>query len=261
MELQAIRYAAMVSTMTFAQAVQAYESYLKSIGSNLDARSSLLSHLGWDDPEKNEFGKAVRIVLASAEFSKELTTAVLWLNDHDLDIRCVRIKPYQLEGRLLVDVQQVIPLPEAEEYIVGIKAKQEQQRTSQLQRDYTRYDVTVDGVTKSNLPKRTAILTVVKYLCDKGVAPVSIAALVPWRKNVMFRSADGEITPDEFRALAHSDDENVRFDSTRYFMDSVIHHNQKTYLLTNQWGERCFEAITSLIEAYPQHSIKCVETA
>ncbi len=202
MELQAIRYAAMVSTMRFEQAVQAYESYLKSIGSTLDARSSLLTHLGWEIPDENKFGKAVRIVLASAEFSKELTTAVLWLNEHDLDIRCVRIKPYQLEGKLLADVQQVIPLPEAEAYIIGIKTKQEQKRADQLQRDYTKFDVTIDGVTKLNLSKRQAILTLVKHVCDMGVPPEEIAALVPWRKNTMFRTADGELTTDEFLAVS-----------------------------------------------------------
>ena len=50
----------------------------------------------------------MRIVLVSAEFSKEIT-AVLWLNEHSLDICCVRLKPYNLDGRVLVDVQQPAP--------------------------------------------------------------------------------------------------------------------------------------------------------
>lgn len=49
MELQAIRYADMVSTMTFAQAVAAYEQYLKNKGSNgLNAEETILDFLGWD---------------------------------------------------------------------------------------------------------------------------------------------------------------------------------------------------------------------
>ncbi len=42
MELQAIRYAAMVSTMTFERAVEVYSEYLGRIGSDLDPLSSIL---------------------------------------------------------------------------------------------------------------------------------------------------------------------------------------------------------------------------
>ena len=38
------------------------------------------------------------------------------LNERGLDIRCVRIKPYGSRDNLLLDVQQVIPLPEAQTY-------------------------------------------------------------------------------------------------------------------------------------------------
>ena len=39
----------------------------------------------------------------------------MWLNSRDLDIRCIRIKPYKLDQKILLDVHQVIPLPEAAE--------------------------------------------------------------------------------------------------------------------------------------------------
>ncbi|HEX6985165.1 MAG TPA: hypothetical protein VF170_07290, partial [Planctomycetaceae bacterium] len=73
MELQALRYAAMVSTMTFEQAVEAYSHYLSSRDGGKDARETLLEHLGWDEPNENSFAQDVRIVLAAADFSRELT--------------------------------------------------------------------------------------------------------------------------------------------------------------------------------------------
>jgi hypothetical protein len=88
----------------------------------------MLQFLGWSEPDEDRFNQDVRIVLVSAEFSKELTTVVLWLNDRDMDIRCVRIKPHKLDDRLLVDVQQVIPLPEAEGYIVPLQEKKRKER-------------------------------------------------------------------------------------------------------------------------------------
>lgn len=137
MELQAVRYAAMVSAMTFEKAVEVYAEYLGRIGSGLDAKTSILEFLEWEEPDDDHFAQDVRIVLVSADFSKELTTAVLWLNERDLDIRCVRMKPYADNGRVLVDVQQVIPLLEAADYIVKITEKKDRERHARRERSET----------------------------------------------------------------------------------------------------------------------------
>jgi len=123
MELQAIRYAAMVSGMTFARAVEVFQAYLDKDKAGQNARGTLLEFLGWDEPHEDDFARDVRILLVAADFGKELTTAVLWLNERDLDIRCVRLKPYANGDQTIVDAQQVVPLPEAEEYTIQIKQK------------------------------------------------------------------------------------------------------------------------------------------
>jgi hypothetical protein len=129
MELQSIRYASMVSTMTFDRAVEVFGQYLKATGKiDQDPRAALLDFLDWEEPDEDRFAQDVRIVLASAEFSRELTSSVLWLVDHGVDIRCVRLKPYGLDGRILVDVQQIIPLPEVAEFLVRIRDKVQKER-------------------------------------------------------------------------------------------------------------------------------------
>jgi len=128
MELQALRYAAMVSTMTFERAVKALAQF-RSIAAE-QAQAQLLEFLGWDEPDEERFAQDVRIVLASAEFSKEVTTAVLWLNQRDLDIRCVRLHPYRDGARVLIDVAQVLPLPEAQDYQVRLREKETSERQS-----------------------------------------------------------------------------------------------------------------------------------
>lgn len=134
MELQAIRYAAMVSTMTFDRVVDIYGRYLSANGINADAREGILEFLEWDEPDEDSFAQDVRIILVSANFSKELTTAVMWLNRRDLDIRCIRLIPYQDNGRVLIDVQQVIPLPEAAEYQIQIREKEQRERKEKAER-------------------------------------------------------------------------------------------------------------------------------
>jgi len=138
MELQAIRYASMVSAMTFERAEQIHGEFLARLGEPADeARSRMLTFLGWEEPDEEAFAPDVRIVLVSEDFGKELTTAVLWLRERDIDIRCVRLRPYQDGVKRLIDVQQIIPLPEANEYQVQLREKEQVGRKKRAER----YDV------------------------------------------------------------------------------------------------------------------------
>jgi hypothetical protein len=107
MELQAIRYAAMVSRMTFQRAVSIYATSLARIESSADARTAILNWLRTSEPPRDEAVLDVRIVLVSADFKKELTTAVLWLREWELDIRCVRVKPYVDGDGVILEVQEI----------------------------------------------------------------------------------------------------------------------------------------------------------
>jgi hypothetical protein len=133
MELQALRYAAMVSAMSMTQVVDAHAVYLRKRGDERDPQLCILEFLGWTELTEGAIGQTVRVILASADFSKELTTTVMWLNKQGLDIRCVRLQPYRLDGRVLLDVQQVIPLPEAEEYQVRLREKEREERSQRAE--------------------------------------------------------------------------------------------------------------------------------
>ena len=130
MELQALRYAAMVSNMTYSELVATHARFLGGDDSKERAAGAIRQFLDFGPEEEPELNHDVRIILASADFSKELTTSVLWLNRQGLDITCIRMVPYRLNAEVLVDVQQIVPLPEAEDYETRIRAKEaEGQRT------------------------------------------------------------------------------------------------------------------------------------
>ncbi len=264
MELQAIRYAAMVSAMTFERAVAIFGEYLKGHGREEDPEATLLDFLDWDTPSEDEFAQDVRIVLAASDFSKEISTAVIWLNQRGLDIRCVRLKPYRDGNRILLDVQQVLPLPEASDYQVQIREKQEKERNARRQqRDYTRYTVTAGTEMHEHLPKRWAIYHVVKYLCSQGISPEEITDVVPWRKN-MFRKVEGRVGAETFAsALMREQEQGGRaFDPRRYFCneEELIHTGGCTYALTNQWGNRTEEALTRFVEAFRDKGVAYKES-
>ena len=132
MELQALRYAAMVSALTFDQAVDAYREFVEAKEPDADPRQRILDFLQWAEPDEARFARDVRIVLVSQGFSKEITTTVMWLNERSVDIRCVRLEAYKREASVFLDIQQIIPLPEAKDYQIQIREKR---RKSQVPGD------------------------------------------------------------------------------------------------------------------------------
>ncbi len=229
MELQAIRYAAMVSTLTFTRTVEIYQKYLISINSELDAETHLLEYLEWEEPQEDDFALDTRIILVSSNFSKELTTSVMWLNERNIDIRCVRMIPYKYQNQVLVDVQQIIPLPEAESYQVKIKRQTEQRRESRKSsRDYTKYifqDISYN--------KRKLVLAVIQQWVSDN-KPNSLAEIL-------------QIFPDElksgglFAPVEDAKEIYSRYGIYRHFLgeEEIFHFPNDTvdYALSNQWGK------------------------
>ena len=127
MDLQAIRYAAMVANMTLKQAEDAHSAYIRNRGGHdKNSTPSIGEHLA-DDVENTSFdsGKP-RIILVSANFSKELTTSVLWLNEIGADITCVKLQPWKNGDDVFLESSQVIPVPEAKDYMVRMRNREEE---------------------------------------------------------------------------------------------------------------------------------------
>ena len=138
MDLQAIRYAAMVANMTYEQVVSTYQAYLDKPDREEDAKALIREHLGTVGEDTQAIHTEIpRIILASENFGKELTTCVMWLNDSWLrsagqEIKCIRIQPHRNGDELLVETSVVIPLPEASDYQtqVGQRDQETRERSS-----------------------------------------------------------------------------------------------------------------------------------
>ena len=249
-DLQALRYAAMVAPMTFEQAVTAHAKYLASTGQDsATAENSIRTFL---DQESGSvaFKTVVRIVLAAGDFDPEITTSVLWLNSMGLDIRCVQMQPHLVGTRRILDIKQLIPLPEAAHYQVAIREKSREQAAAQegAYRDFTKYDLLVNGVSYPRLPKRRFIYHVVRAAIDRGMTPEEIAACVPWRTMPsLFLISNSDLTSTAFAEA------NADRDIPRWFADDseLFHLGDRTYALTKMWGENTEKAVKSILEALP----------
>lgn len=260
MELQAIRYGAMISTMTFDQVVEAHNAYLASVDSDEDARERILEFLSWDEPDDDAFAQDVRIVLASAEFSKELTSSVLWLNDKGVDIRCVKMTPFYDGRRILLDIQQVIPLPEAEQFQVQVRnKKQKEQQSRSSDRDFSKFTLTISEREYPGLNKRNLMFQLVQSVIDTGVTPEEIAEIISWRKDRLFISFDGELNEEAFAKRLMEMDRGGKLPKTKRFFckqDQLFVVGGRTYAMTNQWGHRTLEAVESIRSNYPDLYIR-----
>lgn len=261
MDLQAIRYAAMVSTMTFAKAIEAFERYLRKQGSDDDAEAKILDFLDWDEADEEDFANDVSIVLASAEFSIEITTAILWLtNKYDIDIRCVRLKPYKLDGRLLLEIEQIVPVKEAAEYQVKLREKAVEQRTArQTSTSRALYDLTVAGRSYTALTKNRLMLNIVREVVETGVDPAAIASLLPSASR-LWVSVDGDCSAEEFleKLTGERTKQGKRIDAKRYFTKDaeLIGFGGRTYAFSTQWGKTTLEAAATVAAAHEDLAIE-----
>ena len=118
---QAIKYASYLRRASVEHIVGMLASFQEV------SEGMLLEHLSAED--LNALNNDQRIVLASHRFAPEVTSAALWLNEQapgDNLITCIQLIPYQDEQTLYIQANQLIPVPGAEDYMVGIgKSKEE----------------------------------------------------------------------------------------------------------------------------------------
>ncbi|EOA03835.1 hypothetical protein HFRIS_015796 [Herbaspirillum frisingense GSF30] len=254
MELQALRYAAMVSTMTLGQAIETYQTYLTSRGMPEDGAEQKIT-----DFLENEakFGESVRIVLAATRFHKEITSTVLWLNDRGLNISCARLTPYSNDGKVFLDVDRFIPLPEAEEYQIAVRNKLAVERIAESERvarNLAKYSLHTSDKDFDSLSKRDLIFNVVKIALESNVGVQRIQEAIPWKSHLLV-SAKGSLSIDEFlreegpRAMAAG----LNLERL-YFKDQkrLIEHDGMTYLMRRDWGARTELAVQNVIKLLPE---------
>ncbi|QIQ86029.1 DUF4268 domain-containing protein [Erythrobacter sp.] len=127
---QAMKYAAYCSSLTRADIIAIFARYLGD--GEARAEEELCNFLECESLEQvvlNE-GHAQRILFIAANFRREVTSTALWLREHQIDVRCIRVSPFEFEGQLLLDMQQIIPPPEATDYMIKMSQKDSEEKSA-----------------------------------------------------------------------------------------------------------------------------------
>lgn len=126
-ELQALRYAAMLSTHTFANVVQAFVHHRRKKEKEANAEQAeadLLEFLGKADASEVTLGKIPRIILVAQGFSTEVTSTALWLMEHmPIEIACYTVALYPYGNEYVLHFDLLLPLPQQTDYFVKVREK------------------------------------------------------------------------------------------------------------------------------------------
>lgn len=139
---QALKYASYCASLTKAQIVEIYQQYLQRYESN-SADSEQKIHTASEricefleapdlDEVKLNLGNSQRVLLVAANFRKEVTSTALWLLGQGIHIQCFKVTPYAFNDQLFINIDQIIPTPEAEELMIGISAKEAEEKTTEV---------------------------------------------------------------------------------------------------------------------------------
>lgn len=126
---QALKYTSYCSTLTTSQIIKIYQEYLDSNNTNEDAKENIDEFLGIDDEELLLNKNDQRIMFVANHFRKEVTSTVIWLLDHDVQIQCFRATPYQMGDDIFLQIEQIIPLPETKEFMIDAKEKEKEEKS------------------------------------------------------------------------------------------------------------------------------------
>jgi alkylated DNA nucleotide flippase Atl1 len=135
-EMQAIKYAALVSRFTPDDLVEIHAGFLARHGAEPDidgALQRIQDHAGELDPEMLQ---EPRIVLVAGSFPPIVTSTVHWLKRMGIDVTLQTVNAYRVfDGKTVVTVSQLYPLPELEDLLVSPKRAKEAERRTTRKRE------------------------------------------------------------------------------------------------------------------------------
>jgi hypothetical protein len=117
---QVLKYASYCSSLSTDDITKIFNSYLADNSAKEKFEDFFESE---DYEEKLNAGNSQRIMMVSGSFRKEVTSTVLWLMNYGLRIQCFKATPFKMNETILINFEQVIPIKEAEDFIISMAQK------------------------------------------------------------------------------------------------------------------------------------------
>jgi hypothetical protein len=125
---QALKYVSYCASLSKGDIKGIYAQYLRDKAPEREAETTILEFLGEADFEEIKLNSGdQRIILVAAKFRKEVTSTVMWLLDHNVNIKCIKVTPYQMNEQIFLDTEQVLPPPDTEELRIKFNIKKQEE--------------------------------------------------------------------------------------------------------------------------------------
>ena len=130
---QVLKYASYCSSLNKTQIIKIYQDFLDKQGSEKKAEENISDFFDGSDIEEISLNKGPtqRAMMVSGSFRKEVTSTVLWLLNYNLRLQCFKVSPFEHGEKLFLNVEQIIPMKEAEEYSIKMAEKTQEDISSQ----------------------------------------------------------------------------------------------------------------------------------
>ena len=173
------------------------------------------------------------------------------MSEHDIDIRCIKLKPYKLREEALMDVVQIFPLPEAADYQVRLKEKEREERRARIQnRDLTKYRLKIGGEAHDRLPKRRLAFLVIREAVNRGADPLEVYPGGSWLVVAGHQDEDGVLNMKR-------DEGSSKSEAARFFIkdDELLRSGGKTYAVTKMWGEQTLTVVDRIVRQFDMDDV------
>lgn len=129
---QVLKYASYCSSLSKQQIKDIYQAYLVRNGSSENSEQNISEFLNAEDFGEIQLNQNQRIILVSGNYRKEVTSTVMWLlTKYNLKIQCFKATPYSFDDQIFLDIKQIIPVKEAEEYTIRMAEKAQEEQSTQ----------------------------------------------------------------------------------------------------------------------------------
>ncbi|SES24569.1 hypothetical protein SAMN04487944_1278 [Gracilibacillus ureilyticus] len=129
-DFQALKYASYCSRLSPSDILEIYKDYIKKNDINVDALDEILSFLNLDEKEElnNILNSTQRIIVIGKDIDKRILSVCAWLNENNINVKCVSIKSFKIEDKIIIDVNQIVPPYRLEDYYINKKVRNQQNK-------------------------------------------------------------------------------------------------------------------------------------
>jgi len=132
LEFQAIRYCASLATIetpedlvekVFAAYIDKYREPQGNLTASEQAQRNLDDFLRRNNITPTAFNKKQRIILVGADYDETTKSACCWLNENGVDIKLIKLEPWENDGERILNIETVLPLLSPQDHYVDLLEK------------------------------------------------------------------------------------------------------------------------------------------